>query len=280
MKTTSLFLALVACLALTTGANAQEKTTNILFIGNSYTFYNSLDKVVQEMLNVSGVPTSATRSTPGGWRLRQHFNGETPKNWKGGTTPEAIKSKAWDYVVLQEQSTGVVDARAEYLEYGQKVCGLIRENNPSTKILLYQTWGRSEGMFDGYGEDEARKAEILADWEKRFGKPSKETVEALKDGMKGGCDALAKAADATVAPVGEAFQRAGDKIDLHADEGNKRPHHPSPQGTYLAGCVFFKTISGKSPIGLYEKLKAAGQDFKVSAEEAAYLEKIADETAR
>ena len=57
----------------------QKETTKILFIGNSYTYYNSLDGMVEAMLNVSGVPAEAQRSAPGGWRLRQHFNGEVPQ---------------------------------------------------------------------------------------------------------------------------------------------------------------------------------------------------------
>ncbi len=256
---------------------AQTKSVKILFIGNSYTYFNSLNVMVQEMMNVSGVPTVAERSAPGGWRLRQHFNGEVPqKNPPAKNTPEWIKSEQWDYVVMQEQSSAAVDRRGEFLEFGKKLNDMILDNNPETKVLLYQTWGRCDGMFDGYGSDETRKAEVLAAWEKRYGAPDEATVEALKDGMQGGYDALAKATNSTVVPVGKAFKEAGDKVDLHADEKDKKPHHPSPAGTYLGACVFFKTITGKSPVGLWKKLNEAGKDFKVNEEDAAYLESIAD----
>lgn len=259
----------------------QKETSKILFIGNSYTYYNSLDGMVEAMLNVSGVPAEAQRSAPGGWRLRQHFNGEVPKKRpEMKPTPDWIKSSDWDFVVLQEQSAGAVAERAEFLEFGKKLCDMIHENCPDAKVLLYQTWGRCDGMFDGYGDDESRKAEVLAAWEKRYSAPNDATVEALKDGMQGGYAALAAATGATVVPVGKAFKEAGDKVDLHADEKEAKPHHPSPAGTYLGACVFFKTITGQSPKGLWEKLNAADKDFKVSKEDASYLEDVADKVVK
>ena len=77
-------LCCVLCVAL--GARAEdaspnaEKELNVLFIGNSFTFFNSMNDTVQDMLNVSGVPAKAVRSAPGGWRFRQHFKGEVPEN--------------------------------------------------------------------------------------------------------------------------------------------------------------------------------------------------------
>lgn len=257
------------------------KTTQILFVGNSFTFFNSLNDVVENMLNVSGVPTKAVRNAPGGWRLRQHFNGEVPKNGGFKPTPEALKAAPWDYVVLQEQSAGTVAERGEYLEFGAKMADLARENRADTTILLYQTWGRCDGMFAGYGNDDAKKAETLAAWEKRYDKKADETVAAaLKDGIRGGVAALAEKTGATVVPVGEAFERVKNetKIDLYCDEPGQKPFHPNATGTYLAGCVFFKTIAGKSPVGLFAKLAEAGKAPKdVAAENAATLEKIADE---
>ena len=79
-----------------TQGNENGKTTQILFVGNSYTYFNSLNGVVENMLNVSNVPAKAVRNAPGGWRLRQHFNGEVPKNGKFQPTPEVLKTAPWD----------------------------------------------------------------------------------------------------------------------------------------------------------------------------------------
>lgn len=255
----------------------EDKTIQILFVGNSYTFYNNLNEMVQRMLTVSGASAHTERCTPGGWRLRQHFNADIPKKKQNHVpAPEHIKKKQWDYVVLQEQSCGPVDQRAEFLEYGKKLNELILANCPSTRVLLYQTWGRCDGMFDGYGDDETRKVEVISAFTKRYSTPNEATIKALKDGMQGGYDLLAKEIHATVAPVGKAFKEAGDKVELYADEGKAKPHHPSPSGSYLAACVFFKTITGDSPVGMWQKLQNAGNDLKVNMEDAAYLEGIAE----
>ena len=287
MRNFWVLLAMTACIAClnvaTCNANdakenaAEGRTTSLLFIGNSYTFSNSLDVMVQEMLNVSGIPAEAKRCTPGGWRLRQHFNGDKPaKNQKYIPAPERIKERQWDYVVMQEQSCAPVDRRSDFLEYGKKLNDLILANCATTKALLYQTWGRCDGMFEGYGDDDTRKAEVIAAFTKRYSSPNEATVTALKDGMQGGYAALAQETGATVVPVGKAFKEAGDKVELHADEKEAKPHHPSPAGTYLGTCVFYKTITGDSPVGIWQKLNEAGKNFKVSEEDAAYLEMVAD----
>ena len=264
-----------------TDKTEDEREIQVLFIGNSYTYFNNLDATVKAMIEVSGRRARVERSTFGGWRLRQHFKGEVPKNNPNAIpTPEALKKAQWDYVVLQEQSCGPVDQRAEYLEYGKKMNDLVKENNPATNVLLYQTWGRCDGMFEGYGDDEARKAEVIAAFTKRYSEPNEATIEALKDGMQGGCARLAKETEAVVVPVGKAFQEVGDKVDLHANEKGQKPHHPSPAGTYLAACLFFKTITGESPVGLWKKLNAEGKDFKVGEEDAAYLERVADNVCK
>lgn len=254
-----------------------SETIQILFLGNSFTYYNSLDQMVQDMFNVSDFSMKATRNAPGGWRLRQHFLGNIP-NDKFKPTPELIQNEQWNFVVLQEQSAGTVNERDEFLEFGEKMNQMIKENCPTTKVLLYQTWGRHFGMFDGYAEDPSQKDVIIAAWETRYNKKANENViENLRDGIQGGYAALAEKIDATIVPVGKAFDLVGDKINLYCDEGNQVPFHPNQAGTYLAGCVFFKTISGQSPVGLYAKLVQNGKELSFSADDAAFLENVADQ---
>ena len=60
---------------------------------------------------------------------------------------------------------------------------------------------------------------------------------------------LAKELKAQIAPVGNAWEaalKADKKLVLH----EKDKKHPNATGTYLAACVFYATIYGKSPEGL------------------------------
>ncbi len=79
---------------------------------------------------------------------------------------------------------------------------------------------------------------------------------------------------ALVIPVGLAFEEAYRRkpdMKLHKDDGT----HPELIGTYLAACTVYASIYGKSPVG-------NSYDYygKVSKEDAAFLQKVADETVK
>lgn len=257
-----------------------ESLTTILFIGNSFTHYNNLDKTVEDMLNVSGVPTQTTRVAPGGWRFHQHFKDAVPEKWTKPGTATLLKSQKWDYVVMQEYSSDAVAEYDNFMEYGQKLAELARATSPDVHIILYETWARCDGMLDGYGDDEARRAEVIDAWTKRYSAPNDAVAERLRYGLRGGYRDLQKKIDSLLAPVGEAFAVVGDRVNLYCDEGKNTPYHPNPWGTYLAGCVFYKTITGKSPVGLFERLKEAGKEYQVEPAGAAFLEGVADEVVK
>ena len=80
---------------------------------------------------------------------------------------------------------------------------------------------------------------------------------------------------ALVIPVGLAFERAyaaRPEIVLHKTFDGT---HPSLLGTYLAACVVYQSIYGKSVIGVDYDYYGA-----VDKESAAFLQRIADETVR
>ena len=72
---------------------------------------------------------------------------------------------------------------------------------------------------------------------------------------------IADQTNSRVAPVGTAFrlfQKEYPDLSLFTSD-NK---HPSPVGTYLAACVFFKMLTGESPLGLerrYERKDEYGK---------------------
>jgi len=76
-----------------------------------------------------------------------------------------------------------------------------------------------------------------------------------------------------VAPVGVAFERAQAERPGLAMLGADREHE-SIHGTYLAACVIYATLFRESPEGF------AYHPAGVSAEEAAFLQRIAWQTAR
>jgi hypothetical protein len=86
---------------------------------------------------------------------------------------------------------------------------------------------------------------------------------------------LGNEAGVFIIPVGLAFEEAYRQrpgIRLHKEYDGL---HPDLLGTYLAACVVYASLYGKSPVG-------NSYDYygKVDKETAAFLQKIADETAR
>ena len=111
-------------------------------------------------------------------------------------------------------------------EYGKKFADEIEKNG--SKTLLYLTWAPQDRPHD--------QATIS---------------RAYRE--------LGRELNAKVAPVGEAWEMA-----LEADEQLVLHHsdkkHPAASGSYLAACVFYATIYGKSPEGLSGKLAKLTDD--------------------
>lgn len=138
------------------------------------------------------------------------------KHWKDGKALTQIQASRWDFVVLQEQSQFPLINRASMIEYGKKLDAEIKKQG--AKTILFATWAL---------QDKPEQQPALS--------------EAYQD--------LAKQLKAQVAPVGPAWESAlanNKALTLHAQDKK----HPNKTGTYLAACVFYATIYGKSPEGL------------------------------
>jgi hypothetical protein len=138
------------------------------------------------------------------------------KHWKDGKAAHKIQAGPWDYVVLQEHSLRPLTDRRLMFDYAARLDGEVKK--AKAKTLLYQTWAR---------QDTPEKQPELS--------------RAYLD--------LGRELKADVVPVGAAWERAlkeGAGPALHSQDRS----HPSKAGTYLAACVFYGVIYGKSPEGL------------------------------
>jgi len=212
--------ALLPLLPLTLAAAAEPaQPVRILFIGNSYTFFNDLPQTLAKLAASATPPLKIEtgRALVGGATLQRH--------WREGRALEAIRQGDWDYVVLQEQSllgNGLSDAElvvagpAFFLEFARLFNAEIRKTRART--VFYMTWAR-----EGNPEFQARLAEAYREASREM--------------------------SALLAPVGLALQNARI-LDpslkfYHADRS-----HPTSIGTYLAACVFYAVLTGQSPVGL------------------------------
>jgi hypothetical protein len=204
-----------------------ERPCRVLFVGNSYTYCNDLPGVLAK-LAAAGDPPFAVQtdaSTQGGWSLQQH--------WAGGEALEKIRQGCWDFVALQDKSTGPIDwpGPASMKAHARKFDAEIRKAGAQT--AFYMTWARRH-------------------------KPA--MIETLAEHY----DAIGDELDAFIAPVGRAWQRAfaaRPELVLHVEDQS----HPNELGTYLAACVFCATLFGHDPRGLPD-----GGLSSVTADDAAF----------
>lgn len=192
-----------------------DKKLQVLFVGNSYTYYNQMPEAAfTDEARSAGYEVEVTAITHGGYRLCQYAD---PENEEGKRLRETVAGKNYDFAVLQEQSHTPITNEAQFLEGVKDVMSLI----DADKFILYATWGRNDGC------------ELLDE----LGLTSDEMTEKLSA-------AYNKAAElygARVAEVGKAFvaySAFNDKNELYKSDNS----HPSAIGSAVAAKEIFKQM--------------------------------------
>ncbi len=215
--------------------------TRVLFVGNSLTFFNDLPEVFAALARSGGHSVEVDMSAQGGQTLAGH-----------ATSPATLKKldgQRWDLIVLQEQSR-IPAIAAQRSEQMLPAVRLLDEKaaESGADTVLFVTWASRDGLPGAGFKD----------------------YVAMQSAIEAGYLEVAGEIGAMVAPVGAAWQRALEEhpeLELWQRDGI----HPSPEGTYLAACVFHATLLGESPAG-------AGYLAGLPEETARFLQAVAAET--
>ncbi len=203
-----LAVGLFSLLTMKGSAQGQKDTLRVLFVGNSYTYFENLPQVVSVLSEQTGTFLLTGKITIGGAKLSEHWRGA-----RGLNTREKIRKGNYDIVVLQEWSLGTVNERDSAAFYLGLFSKLARE--AGAEPYFYLTWAR---------EKIPQQQDVIS-------RVYRETAALNR---------------ATVVPAGEAWARARSlrpEIKLYDPDGT----HPSDLGTYLTACVFIATITGELP---------------------------------
>jgi hypothetical protein len=195
---------------------AQQK--KVLFIGNSFTYYSSLDANNPELpISFNGISNSMSpvdnltytlgdHAIQGGQTLEGHYEDVNQK------ALNKIRQGGWAYVVLQEQSLRPYDNPQQYFKYVRLFDSAIKAVN--AKTVIYMTWA--------YKNDWYKFATYVYNFEQ-----------------------IAKEIGAIVVPCGKAWEKAkAEKPNFNLYDPDTV--HPSKQGSYLNACVFFAILSGRN----------------------------------
>lgn len=192
-----------------------QKLFKVLFVGNSYTFYNDMPEVLfTDIAKKEGYNFEVTKVTKGGYRLCQFAD---PENEHGKRLRETIDGRHYDFAVIQDHSLSTIINEPQFLEGVKDVMSLISAD----RFILYATWGRN---------DQSEKLNELG-----------LTREEMTEKISIAYNKAAKLYSATVAEVGKAFLEyslLNDKDELY----NKDNSHPSEIGSRIAAKEILKTI--------------------------------------
>ncbi len=239
-------LILLAALTLLLPGVGQAQN-RVLFIGNSFTIGSGgggVPGIFDRLAQAGGQPDPDTvMQAVGGVDFKYHY--------QSAATLAAIASKPWTHVILQNYSTQPTHLNsgsvADHYNYGTLLYEKIRQNNPQTQVILFETWSRSaaHSMITGVsgGSSFASTAEFQIELRTNY----QGLAQALNASHPGAPPVL-------VAPVGDAWEIAGGLrpasdplfVRLHGTD----EYHGNNNGYYLAACVFYSLIYGASPQGL------------------------------
>ena len=110
------------------------RSGQVLWLGNSYTFYNDLPTMVARLAAAQGKSILYSNHTESSWSWQTHAESQL--------TMELIRSQPWDVVVLQEQSRKPAypahTVCEDSVRHLSSLVVAIKANNPETILQVSQ----------------------------------------------------------------------------------------------------------------------------------------------
>jgi hypothetical protein len=259
------FLILISLLYLSCNSNKEELTElNVLFIGNSLTYYHNMPQTVQEMLNETNPNIKIDQSTFPGISLTNHLEfvlidkeENSRRKKKAGevsATEKKINLKKWDIIILQDGTVRLLIPEVKEFQVNSAIDRIKKlVNNPDCRFILFNTWPSKnqypkEYCYPGLIIDES----LVPDEEycSVIIENKKQELELLNSAYED----VAEKNKIEKTDNGNLFFTVNEKypeIELLEDS-----MHPSEKGAFLNACIFYQIISGNKT----SKLKYNG-DF-------------------
>lgn len=194
---------------------------NILFVGNSYTYYNDLELLFQNLCRENGIAVNAYRVTKGSRKLIDYMD---PEDETTHQLEAAIRDRHYDICFIQEQSKLPALDFDTFLSGATHVKRMVGKQ--ADRFFLYATWARKQGSGDL----------LLHGW----------TPETMTQALMEAYEKAGAKMNIPVSPVGKQFwavKCADPDIELH----DRDLTHPSYQGSCLAALTHYHSVFGKFP---------------------------------
>ena len=235
-------------------AAGRDVPYKVLFIGNSFSFYNGTvgyrfweyEKQAGENVGTTYAASPLVKMmTSPGMNFQYHWyqnnsNSECTNcpdhvlpapptvnltDFVGKNAQDVVQSGGWDVVFLHSESTAAATDTVNFFRYGKKLDRLIKRSG--ARSVFYQTWAYP-------------------------GLPNAVNSMPQEDTILGNYEMLASQTGAAISKVGRAFKDARTELNGYAASPNgilyTDAKHPGSFGTYLAAATHYGTVFGKSPV--------------------------------
>lgn len=212
----------------------------ILFVGNSYTYFNDMPSIFSELLAENGKTAQVDSVTKGGRKLFENLDAEDENHQK---IAKLVNENEYDVLFLQEHSQLPALDEAKFFEGVKGVMELVK----AKKTVLYATWGRKEG------------SDVLAE----RGWTSKDMSKIISS-------AYVRAAErfgTEMSRVGDCFlylTENAPSLEIYQEDKS----HPSYIGSCVAALMHYKT--------LFLELPGSFSAFKISSDELEIIKTAVD----
>ncbi|MBO0329839.1 DUF4886 domain-containing protein [[Muricauda] lutisoli] len=278
MKNILLLVFLVISVSCKSQETRETEKINVLFIGNSLTYYHDMPETLQKMLNETASNFNIEQSTFPGMSLDWHLNNiiesrtedqiNTRRKTAGEKTETEIKlsEKDWDVVILQEGTVRLLIPEAK----AYKVETAIEEiknriSNPNCEFILFKTWPSKKEYPKQYCYSKWAIDHTLENDE--YCSPEIANLEQEMALINESYDLLAEKYELTASDNGNKFYEILTEYPELSVYGDNI--HPNTNGAFLNACIFYQMLTGK---------KASGLKFngEIEPKTAGLLKKIAE----
>jgi len=251
---------------------------NVLFIGNSLTYFYNMPQTLQKMLNetdpnikidkianpgqsLSGhLSDIITSRTENGVRVRKKVNGEITE------TEKKIKEKKWDIIILQTGTVGVLIPENREIKVNKAISDIKKlVNNPNCEFILFNTWPSKKEYPKQYCYP-SRFIDKSIEKDKCCS-PTIANLEQEIELINSSYSSVAEKNGLLKSDNGTKFYKVlteYPEVEIYDDES-----HPNKYGSFLNACIFYQMLTRRKA----SDLKYSGE---IEPETAELLKKISE----
>ncbi len=254
MKKILLILIILTTISCKSQQKDSAKEINVLFIGNSLTYFYDMPQTVQKMLNETNLNIRIEQSTFPGQSLDGHLsdiitsrteNGiNTRKKEEGEKTETEIKiaEKKWDVVILQTGTISVLIPENRELITNKAISEIKKlVSNPNCKFILFNTWPSKNEYPKQYCYPSRMIDKSIL--KERCCSPTLENLEQETNLINESYDSVARKNNLLKSDNGNKFYEVltnYPEIELYEDDS-----HPNKYGAFLNACIFYQILTNK-----------------------------------